>query len=380
MSCTEERVPGDAGTEDNLSEAKRVCLANREKYDHITQLLISRAKEMGCGVYDGEVYGASSCVYANHSWDTAKALCKYLYDNGGEIAKYCTASTRGNNSFVSADGMDIICVRQSELMYVLDGSGLNEETRVLIDLKCLTDISRATDWGPALSRLYEWTNASDANGGGKRHKAQHTRNTKTNARARNSHSDGELTKISEKKLVVVGPKAADIHLGRQTGGRYQVISKDLKSAGRTWTGLKCGLSDVGIFCDPRLRRLTCKSSSEFVDIYSQAEYSLVPFVTKRIGGADVRVGTPLLVAYYKLVDSWIIKNLAGRSKVTTEYSADFTRRAMEDVRRLVDLALSGDPQDQLPIDNDHLYGTYIDEMRQLKLEGKSMFYMPGEKN
>ena len=113
-----------------------------------------------------------------------------------------------------------------------------------------------------------------------------------------------------------------------------------------------------------------------LDVYNLAEYSPVPWQPGNLGGREVRVGTPLLVAYLRLVEAWIVEGLGLRGVVAEGRAAELRQAALRDARALVSLALRGEPALQLPCCPERMYGRQVDEEREARRRQGGEFFMP----
>ena len=86
---------------------------------------------------------------------------------------------------------------------------------------------------------------------------------------------------------------------------------------------------LGLPNEPRHRRLTMyavtgQGRTPFLDVFNAGQFSLIPFVRKRVaapwGGGGVQFGTPFLRLAFLLVDSWTIRVLFQKKAVEQDYA------------------------------------------------------------
>lgn len=351
-----------------LATAQSVISRDRLKYADLLSVArdVANERHNTAHIVDDPLAPDHVFIYSTDAWGLGCAVASALHAQCVPLGRYAMVMHRATAVAVAADGRDLVTITNIPTMAVLP------LVQLLIHLRILTDITQYEHWPRALAWLA--ANHSPHTTGGREGRSNGDRSN--GDRSRGNPIPLDLVKSMSKAGVIVGPLAVSMYLQKSGGaGRPQMVTSDLKGISR-WLGpdQRCGLANP-MAPDTRLRRLTCSAGETKFDAYSAAEYSLVPWTELR----GLRVGTPLTVAYYRIIDAWIVTQLGEKMSVSAQYVADFVRQAQSDANAMIQLALGGEPFEQIVSDARFLYGTIRDQDREARRNQKGEVYMPSAK-
>ena len=144
--------------------------------------------------------------------------------------------------------------------------------------------------------------------------------------------------------VVIGNAASNPAMIAQGHHRVQLVTanrlkeeaEDLQRLAATHSiKISTAINDPSVPIDPRLQRLTGYvltgdgKREAFINIFGAGQYELIPWVEK----AGVRVGTPIVVMRFRLVDIWTIQLLLHIKSITAGYARSVMYDALRDYEK-----------------------------------------------